>query len=422
MISTAVRLLVQRSTRAAREITRLEHSVAEVRGEERAQLADELSELLVESLDATHASLDQALRAGDVQPLTDALTRTEKATRTGLSRLRGLVSTLRSATEPDEAPPTSLISAIEEIEEVLVGHGHSVELELGAVGPGTTGEAGALVVAAVRAGAEHVRERGSAGAGVTITLDTTGGTARLSLTHDASATGETTPTNLRALQEEFATHGGTLHIESTPTQWRLRITVPLGTAQPVIEQRWRRPWATRIPARVARVVLTIVGVVGVATLRHAGHEVNLTVAAAADDSDPTTQRTVSRILREATTNILRYAPPGSACDIAVTASHHWVGVTVANPLPDVSRSNPHSTGLGLVGLAERVARRWHARRRTGGPRSHPPGGGRRPGSTMPSWIARTSTCVRETTPSLSDTRARYCFTEPSDRCILRAIC
>lgn len=598
VIGALTRLLVQRSTRAAREITRLEHSVAEVRGEERAQLADELSDLLVASLDTTHASLDRAVRSGDARVLADVLTQTEKATRTGLFRLRGLVSTLRSATEPDESPPASLITAIEEVEEVLVGHGHPAELDLCAVRPGMTGQAAVLIVAAVRAGAEHVRERGAAGAGVTISLAAVDDTATVRVAHDVTNADESTTAQLRALQEQFAQHGGTLHFDTSPTQWCLDATVPLAAARSGAAPPKGRPWATRISRRVTRVVVTIAGAVGVirvggdaierfsvsnpgwmldtawaalwlalalctwspptsgivlvaalvgvaimpipdadlawlvsvlgmgliglvawrrprwtpvgllvfvlyliatwrpaynevvswsmflatatigalvgltvhhflaqremqlgemrrlrtersearlqerrqlagelhdivahqlslismqvrahqgsddldelmttahdvlrvnasaqadlttlahvmrdhhsgtsdpggsdrtwltpsraaeavaTTLRNAGHEVELDVAADADDSDPTTQRTVSRILREATTNILRYAPVDSACEIAVTTSPQWLTVQVANPLPREPVSHPHSTGLGLVGLAERVA-------------------------------------------------------------------
>ncbi len=90
------------------------------------------------------------------------------------------------------------------------------------------------------------------------------------------------------------------------------------------------------------------------TPRAAGHSIDLRVSADADSSDPTTQRTVSRILREATTNILRYAPTGSPVEMVITASEATLGVRVVSALPSLARTNADSTGFGLIGLAERV--------------------------------------------------------------------
>ena len=90
------------------------------------------------------------------------------------------------------------------------------------------------------------------------------------------------------------------------------------------------------------------------TLRAAGHPIDLRVSAGADSSDPTTQRTVSSILREATTNILRYAPTGSPVEMVITASEATLGVRVVSALPSMARTNADSTGFGLIGLAERV--------------------------------------------------------------------
>lgn len=92
-----------------------------------------------------------------------------------------------------------------------------------------------------------------------------------------------------------------------------------------------------------------------ATLRTAGHTVSLSVDPQADDSDPTTQRTVSRVLREATTNVLRYAPEASCCTIDVTADADVVSVRVTNPLNRTPQRHAHSTGYGLLGLRERAA-------------------------------------------------------------------
>jgi signal transduction histidine kinase len=149
----------------------------------------------------------------------------------------------------------------------------------------------------------------------------------------------------------------------------------------------------------------------VGTLREAGHPVRAEVDATVDAADPTTRKTATRIVREATTNILRYAPHGAECSIRIVPSGDLLQLTIENPLPDRPRLSPHSTGLGLIGLDERA-------RITGGTFSAGPDGERwqlaaqlplrpqvdlRPraedehqfgdedsvsGSTMPSWIPR----------------------------------
>ncbi len=91
------------------------------------------------------------------------------------------------------------------------------------------------------------------------------------------------------------------------------------------------------------------------TLRAAGHPVDLRVLEGADTADPTTQRTVSRILREATTNILRYAPAGSPVTMAITPSDTTLDVRVSSVLPPHPQPSADSTGFGLIGLSERAA-------------------------------------------------------------------
>jgi signal transduction histidine kinase len=77
---------------------------------------------------------------------------------------------------------------------------------------------------------------------------------------------------------------------------------------------------------------------------------------------PTTVRgTAARILQEAVTNIIKYAPAGSRCRLEVTADEHELRLRVANPLPRSSsqRTGAHSSemssGLGLRGITERVS-------------------------------------------------------------------
>lgn len=141
---------------------------------------------------------------------------------------------------------------------------------------------------------------------------------------------------------------------------------PTSTPHPGTSDGWVRP--TSAAAAVA------------ATLREAGHRVELAVDPDADDCDPTTERTVSRILREATTNILRYAPPHAACSIEVTTTRAGVDVLVTNPLPDVPTPSPDSTGWGLLGLTERSAL-------TGGTFSAGPDAGAwRVEAHLPRWV------------------------------------
>ncbi len=74
--------------------------------------------------------------------------------------------------------------------------------------------------------------------------------------------------------------------------------------------------------------------------------------------DPTELRTTtSRIITEAATNILRYAKPATACRFLVQVDHDLVRIRVTSQLRDHDQSLPteQSTGLGLVGLDERVA-------------------------------------------------------------------
>lgn len=78
------------------------------------------------------------------------------------------------------------------------------------------------------------------------------------------------------------------------------------------------------------------------------------------ESMPTTARgTAARILQEAVTNIIKYAPRGATCGIAVSADARELRLVVTNPLSRTPHSGSHSSelssGLGLRGIAERVS-------------------------------------------------------------------
>lgn len=76
---------------------------------------------------------------------------------------------------------------------------------------------------------------------------------------------------------------------------------------------------------------------------------------------PTTVRgTAARILQEAVTNIIKYAPHESRCRIEVTADEHELRLRVTNPMPRDrvpagGHSSELSSGLGLRGITERVS-------------------------------------------------------------------
>lgn len=92
----------------------------------------------------------------------------------------------------------------------------------------------------------------------------------------------------------------------------------------------------------------------VAALRTSGRHLEVTIDRSVDDADPTTRRTLARVIREASTNILRYAPDHVTCRLSVLRDSEWIYVMVRNPLPDRVDPSEDSTGLGLVGLSERL--------------------------------------------------------------------
>ena len=112
-----------------------------------------------------------------------------------------------------------------------------------------------------------------------------------------------------------------------------------------------------------------------ALLRESGRTVVVEVDPQVDDLRAATRRTTTRILREATTNILRYAPPQGGCELLIRCIRGGVQVMVASPLDGTNRTSPDSTGYGLLGLRERIGI-------TGGSFQAGPQGGR--------WVVRAS--------------------------------
>ncbi len=89
-------------------------------------------------------------------------------------------------------------------------------------------------------------------------------------------------------------------------------------------------------------------------LRSHGFDPKLEIDSHADELDATTQRTLTRVLQEATTNILRYAPPGSTCRYTLTLDGHDARMSVVSPLRSGDSTSDLSLGWGLRGIRERV--------------------------------------------------------------------
>lgn len=89
-------------------------------------------------------------------------------------------------------------------------------------------------------------------------------------------------------------------------------------------------------------------------LEASGHPVRSTVVGSFDGMEETTARSLERILREASTNVLRYAPPGAPMIVRVDGTAEEIQVEVSSQLAPFTPIDPQSTGQGLIGLAERV--------------------------------------------------------------------
>jgi signal transduction histidine kinase len=92
----------------------------------------------------------------------------------------------------------------------------------------------------------------------------------------------------------------------------------------------------------------------VSQLAENGHHPVMDIDPEADDLDVTTQRTLTRIMQEATTNILRYAPEGSLCRYTVAVEDDGVRLSVVSPVASGERGSDLSLGWGLRGIRERV--------------------------------------------------------------------
>jgi signal transduction histidine kinase len=95
-----------------------------------------------------------------------------------------------------------------------------------------------------------------------------------------------------------------------------------------------------------------------ADLRAAGFTPAMRISPEAYNLASTAQTTVSRILQEAATNIMRYAEPASSCLFVVLIARHRIQVRILSTLrttpPPADLSTESSSELGLRGVFERI--------------------------------------------------------------------
>lgn len=85
-----------------------------------------------------------------------------------------------------------------------------------------------------------------------------------------------------------------------------------------------------------------------------GFRPHMDIDPSSDELEPVQMITVVRVLQEATTNILRYAAPGTACDFTVRVCPSEITLVIASELSSTSRHSSLSSGRGLRGLRERT--------------------------------------------------------------------
>lgn len=91
----------------------------------------------------------------------------------------------------------------------------------------------------------------------------------------------------------------------------------------------------------------------VAEAAEAGQQVHLEVHAPLEEIPEPVSRNAFRIVQEGITNARRHAP-GAPTTVLVQQRDDWLRLRVANPLADLAAPDRSGSGLGLVGVAERV--------------------------------------------------------------------
>ena len=90
------------------------------------------------------------------------------------------------------------------------------------------------------------------------------------------------------------------------------------------------------------------------TLRDNGFTASVSVDAAADELPAPTLRTLTRVMQEGVTNVLRYASRDGACAITVEVLGDEVILRMSSAIPARRRLSRLSLGYGLAGIRERV--------------------------------------------------------------------
>lgn len=98
---------------------------------------------------------------------------------------------------------------------------------------------------------------------------------------------------------------------------------------------------------------TVVGVLA-ETLRDNGFRVSVSVDPLSDSLPAPTLRTLTRVMQEGVTNILRYGRRDAMCRLTLTVLDDEVSLRISNALPSRRRSSALSLGYGLAGIRERV--------------------------------------------------------------------
>ncbi|MDI2124547.1 sensor histidine kinase [Yinghuangia seranimata] len=172
------------------------------------------------------------------------------------------------------------------------------------------------------------------------------------------ASGRETMAELRQLLGVLNGPSGDGPIEGLPGE-------PVGTDDEYAPPLAPQPDLARLPALVERV-------------RGAGQDIRLRVTGDPRPLPPGLELTGYRIVQEALTNALRYAP-GAATSVRVRYDADSLHLDVTDDgAPDAHRGEPQGAGRGLIGLQERVAR--HGGHLQAGPR---PTGGFRVRASIP---------------------------------------
>lgn len=107
------------------------------------------------------------------------------------------------------------------------------------------------------------------------------------------------------------------------------------------------------PSRSARVGQA--GIAAESALASGGFDAVVEVRETVEGAARSVRLTLVRLLRECSTNMLRYAPSGSRCTLRAWVHDSSVHFEALNPVSSASsHESPLATGVGLAGLAERI--------------------------------------------------------------------